>query len=99
MEEARDALRREASLARQKSDASRDDDGAPDADAVFSKRRGGKSGKSGKSPKSGKSGKSGVSFLSMRSLERERHQEKKLAAALPSPATSPPTSRRRARRA
>ena len=75
MEEERDALRREASLARQKSDASRDDDGAPDADAVFSKRRGGKSGKSGKS---------GVSFLSMRSLERERHQEKKLAAALES---------------
>ena len=74
MEEAQDALRREASLVRQKSDGY-DDDGAADADAVFSKARGGKSGKSGKS---------GVSFLSMRSLERERHAEKKLAAAIES---------------
>ena len=74
MEEAQDALRREASLVRQKSDGY-DDDGAADADAIFSKARGGKSGKSGKS---------GVSFLSMRSLERERHAEKKLAAAIES---------------
>ena len=73
MEEAQDALRREASLARQKSDG--DDDGAADADAVFSKARGGKSRKSGKS---------GVSFPSVRSLDRERYQEKKLAAALES---------------